>query len=86
VLSFGSFVIYKATFGENPTALVRSYFDIDLYALKPVELLIPRWGTHLSLFSDFFSRYYDGGKMDMGEYWWGIYIGVIAIAGLFFLF
>jgi len=85
-LIWGSFVIYRASYGENPAALVRSYFDIELYALKPVELLIPRWGIYLSPFSDFFSRYYDGGKMEIGEYWWGIYIGIIAISGLSFLF
>jgi len=80
------FVIYRASHGANPTALVRSYFDIELYALKPVELLILRWGTHLSFPSDFFSRYYDGGKIDIGEYWWGIYIGIVVLAGLFILF
>jgi len=85
-LIWGSFVIYRVNYGENPAALVRSYSDIDLYALKPVELLIPRWGIHLNPFSDFFSRYYDSGKIDIGEYWWGIYIGIIAIAGLTFLF
>jgi len=84
-LIWGSFVIYRVSYGANPAALVRSYFDIELYALKPVELLIPRWGMRLSPFSDFFSRYYDSDKMDIGEYWWGIYIGVIAILGLSFL-
>jgi len=85
-LIWGSFVIYRANYGANSAALVRSYFDIELYALKPIELLMPRWGVHLSLFSDFFSRYYNSEKMDIGEYWWGIYIGIIAIAGLSFLF
>jgi len=85
-LILGSFIVYRVSHGANSAALVRSYFDIEFYSLKPIELLIPRWGTHLSIFSDFFSRYYGGGKIDIAEYWWGIYIGLIAILGLFLLF
>jgi len=85
-ITLGSFVIYRASYGINSAALVRSYFDVEKYSLKPLELFIPRWGTHLNLFSDLFSRYYDGGKMNIGEHWWGIYIGFLAIAGLLFLF
>jgi len=85
-LSLGSFVIYRAHYGTNSAALVRSYFDVERYSLKPVELLIPRWGTHIDAVSGFFSRYYDGGKMDIGEEWWGVYIGILAILGLTLLF
>jgi len=85
-LTLGSFLIYRANYGENSAALVRSYSDVEMGALKPIELLIPRWGTHLEMLSGFFSRYYDGGKIDIGEYWWGIYIGLLPIAGLLFLF
>jgi len=85
-ITLGSFVIYRAIYGVNAAALVRSYFDIERYSLKPIELLIPRWGTHLSPFSDFFSRYYEGGKMNIGEHWWGVYIGLLAVAGLLLLF
>jgi len=85
-LSLGSFAVYKVRHGANIAALVRSYFDVERYSLKPIELLIPRWGTHLSFCSDFFSRYYDGGKINIGEHWWGVYIGGLAILGLLFLF
>jgi len=86
VLTLGSFVAYRVTYGVNYTAMFRSYFDVEIGALKPIELLIPRWGTHLEMISGFFSRYYDGGKIDIGEYWWGVYIGLCAILGLLFLF
>jgi len=85
-LSLGSFMIYRISYGGNPAALIRSYFDIEFYSIKPIELLIPHWGQDLSLVSDFFSRYYDGGKIHVGERWWGIYIGLVAIVGLSFLF
>ncbi|KXU34429.1 hypothetical protein AXK12_00525 [Cephaloticoccus capnophilus] len=82
----GSYIVYRMSYGENPAALVRSYGDVDRESLKPIELFIPRWGTHLEMFAGFFSRYYDGGKMDIGEEWWGIYIGLLPMAGLLFLF
>jgi len=85
-LFLGSFVIYRESYGINFAAMGRTYFDVERYSLKPIELLIPRWGTHLRFFSGFFSRYYDGGKIDIGEEWWGVYIGLLPIAGLFFLF
>jgi len=85
-VTLGSFIVYRVTYGENFSALPRSYFDVERYSLKPIELLIPRWGTHLEMLSGFFSRYYDGGKIDVGEEWWGIYIGLLPIAGLLFLF
>ncbi|WP_156469161.1 hypothetical protein [Cephaloticoccus primus] len=82
ILVLGSFVIYRFQYGVNPTAMVRTYSDVEGGALKPIELLIPIWGTRLKGVSLFFSRYYDGGKWDVGEYWWGVYIGLCAIAGL----
>jgi len=82
----GSFIVYRMSYGENPVALFRSYWGVDRASLKPIELFIPRWGTHLEMFSGFFSRYYDGGKMDIGEEWWGIYIGLLPMAGLLLLF
>jgi len=68
-LFLGSFVIYRASYGANPAALVRSYFDIEFYSIKPIELMIPHWSQDLSLFSDLVSRYYGGGKINVGERW-----------------
>jgi len=78
----GSFIIYRFNYGSNPAALVRSYSDVERCALKPIDLLIPNWISYL----DISSRYYDGGKLDIGETWWGAYIGLCAIIGLAFLF
>jgi len=85
-LCLGSFVLYRIDYGANPAALVRSYFDIEIYSIKPMELLIPHWGQDMSFSSGFFSRYYDGGRINVGERLWGVYIGLVAIAGLFLLF
>jgi len=78
----GSFVIYRLGYGVNTSALVRSYFDVEIGALKLIDLLIP---NRISYF-DISSRYYNGGKLDIGETWWRAYIGFCAVAGLFFLF
>jgi len=86
VALLGSFIVYRLSYGVNSVAMGRRYFDVEIGALKPIELFIPRWGTHLEGVSGFFSRYYDGGKIDIGEYWWGIYVGLIPMVGLLFLF
>jgi len=84
-LMLGSFVIYRMSYGGNAAALVRSYHDVEQYALKPIDMLIPNWGAFLSISSDFFSRYYDGGRFEIGESWWGAYIGIFAVVGLLLL-
>jgi len=84
-LLLGSFVVYRISNGVNTAALVRSYFDVERWALKPIDLLLPKWGTDLGIASGFFSRYYDGGRLEVGE-GWGAYIGVCAICGLLLLF
>jgi len=86
VAFWGSFILYRMKDGGNPMALVRSYLDVELWSLKPIDLLIPNWGAYMGISSGFFSRYYDGGRFKIGEYWWGAYIGFLAIIGLFFLF
>jgi len=82
----GSFVVYRISYGENPMAIVRSYRDIELFALKPIDLILPVGGGGLGLLSNYLSKYYAGGKIEIGEYWWGAYIGLCAISGLLFLF
>jgi len=82
----GSFMAYKITYGENPMAIVRSYRDIELFSLKPIDLFLPVGGGGLGLLSKYLSKYYAGGRLEIGEYWWGNYIGLCAVAGLTFLF
>jgi len=80
-----SFIIYRESYGENPAALVRSYRDVERWALKPIDLLIPNWAPYLDLTSGLFKRYYDG-RLPIGESWWGAYVGLCALVGLVFLF
>jgi len=80
-----SFIIYRKSYGENPAALVRSYRDVERWALKPIDLLIPNWAPYLDITSNLFKRYYDG-RLPIGELWWGAYIGFCALFGLAFLF
>jgi len=79
-----SFVIYKSHYGNNPMALVRSYGDIEQWALKPIDLLIPTNSSTLPFLGDIISRYHDGGGIKIGENF-GSYVGLIAILGFLFL-
>jgi len=81
----GSFIIYRASYGVNSFALTRTYLDVERWALKPIDLLIPSWGPYVNLSSGFFKSYYDSAIM-IGEQWWGAYIGFCALFGLAFLF
>jgi len=82
----GSFIVYRANYGTNIAAIVRSYFDVEEYALKPIDLLLPNWVPYLTISSGVFSRYYGGGRLIVGEPWWGAYIGFCSIWGLVILF
>jgi len=86
VTFLGSFIIYKITYGENPMAIVRSYRDIELLSLKPIDLFLPEGGGGLGLLSQYLSKYNAGERIEIGEYWWGAYIGLCAISGLLLLF
>jgi len=81
-LTLGSFIVYRFSYGVNDAALVRPYFYVEIWALKPMDMLIPNWISYL----DISSRYYNGGGPTISETWWGSYIGLCAITGLFFLF
>jgi len=81
-LILGSFIIYRFKHGVNDAALVRPYFYVEIWALKPMDMLIPNWISYLNISS----RYYNGGGPTVSETWWGAYIGLCAITGLFFLF
>jgi len=82
----GSFVVYRVSHGTNAAAIVRSYFDVEEYALKPIDLLLPNWAPYLAISSGISSRYYDGGRLALGELWWGAYIGLCSLLGLVVLF
>jgi len=78
-----SFIIYKISYGENLVAVTRSYFDVERFSLKPVDLFIPGRAASFGALSDVFSRYH-GAAIHIGE-GWGSYIGLCAGFGLLFL-
>jgi len=84
VLLLGSFIIYKVEYGENSSALVRSYHYVEAWSLKPIDLFLPGPGKFLGPLSNYLARYYDGGAFDIGE-GFRSYIGICAIVGVLFL-
>ena len=40
---------YRAVHGPNPDVVIRSYRELELYALKPIEMLLPRWHSLTAL-------------------------------------
>ncbi|KXU34856.1 hypothetical protein AXK12_06340 [Cephaloticoccus capnophilus] len=77
----GSFIIYRISYGDNAMAVVRSYADIEQWALKPIDLFLPKTPPPLPIVSTVLSRYYDGGMIKIGENF-GSYIGLFAALGL----
>ncbi len=63
--------------GKNPTAVTRRYGELELYALKPIELLLPRWHSITAL-ADWSRLTYYNQAWFLGEAG-APYLGVIAI-------
>jgi phosphoglycerol transferase len=73
-------VTYWLRHGPNALATVRSYAGVELYALKPLELLLP--AIHrLSWIAEWTNDAYFGRAMFLGERG-SPYLGIAAIAGL----
>jgi len=83
----GSFIFYKMEQGENPSGVVRSYYDIEWQALKPIDLFLPGPAARIGgWIQSFLSRYYSSDRYNIG---WGptaTYVGVCAAVGLVSLF
>jgi len=76
----GASLLYHFHNGPNTEALHRSYKDIELFALKPVELLLPlqhreQWLLHWGRTA------YKEQALFVGEPW-GVYLGILAISSL----
>lgn len=80
----GAPLLYRFTNGLNAEALNRSYKQLELFALKPVELFLPlqhreqwllQWGRTA----------YREQALFVGEPW-GVYLGILAISSLIALF
>jgi len=84
-LILGSYILYGLTHGKNDAAVVRIYGDLESVALKPLDLLIPLPGYAFNWFNSVYAEYSSHSafrplESDM------VYMGLIAISGLFLLF
>jgi hypothetical protein len=69
--------------GENQMAVVRAYKQLEIYALKPLELLLPPWQHRLTWLSDL-SRQYAAAAWVKGEMF-SPYLGVVGLSALVWL-
>lgn len=74
---------YQALHGGNQLALVREYKQLELYALKPVELLLPPPTHRITYLADV-SRRYAMAAWVHGEMF-SPYLGVVAAASLMWM-
>jgi phosphoglycerol transferase len=75
---------YQWVHGKNPLALARHYFETELYALKPIELLVPPVTHHIEKLAEL-GDYYNRQAYVRGETG-SPYLGIIVCAGLMWLF
>jgi hypothetical protein len=73
---------YPLEHGQNLAAVHRTYGDLERYALKPIELLLPLPGRSLLHHGDFASGYWDSARGEVGS----AYLGLVALLGLAWLF
>jgi hypothetical protein len=74
---------YRMVHGENQMAVVRAYKQLELYALKPMELILPPWQHRVVWLGDFSRRL-------LAEAWVigeasSPYLGVVGLAALAWL-
>jgi len=70
---------YPATHGPNPAAVDRSYGDLERFALKPIELVLPLPGHGLLHYGDLArDGYWQSARGEVGS----AYLGLAAIAGV----
>jgi hypothetical protein len=74
---------YRMAHGENQMALVRAYKQLELYALKPLELLLPPPEHRLTCLTDI-SREYAMMAWVQGEMF-SSYLGVVGVGALVWL-
>lgn len=74
-------LLYPLQHGRNLAAVHRSYADLERYALKPIELVLPLPGRGLLRYGDLASGYWDNARGEIGS----AYLGLAAIAGLAYL-
>ena len=76
-------IAYQFVHGQNQAGLARDYKQLELYALKPIELVLPPWQHRLACFSDI-SRRYLGAAWVKGEVF-SPYLGVVGLSAMVWL-
>jgi hypothetical protein len=71
---------YQAWHGANQLAVARVYYQLELYALKPIELFLPPINHRVEFFSDL-ARKYATTAWVRGELF-SAYLGIVAISAL----
>ena len=69
---------YPLEHGKNLAAVHRTYGDLERYALKPIELVLPLPGRGLLRHGDLATGYWDNARGEVGS----AYLGLAALAGL----
>ena len=77
------FLLQRLREGPNPDALLRPYGNLERFALKPVELLLPAPGTSLAPWQALSAPYWRGAlfRGEMGSAYLGL-AGVASLLGL----
>jgi hypothetical protein len=73
---------YPALHGKNLDAVSRSYGDLEHYALKPLEMLLPPPYAGLVPYGRLAAGYWENARGEVGS----AYLGLVAIVGLASLF
>jgi hypothetical protein len=70
-------LLYPLEHGKNVAAVYRTYADLERYALKPIELVLPAPGHGLLRYGDLARGYWDNARGESSAY-----LGLVAMAGL----
>ena len=74
---------YQALHGANQEAVARDYHQLELYALKPLELFLPPISHRVEFLSDFARKYATTAAVH-GEMF-SPYLGIVAISALIWM-
>jgi len=80
----GASLLYRFSNGPNFAVLQRRYRELELFALKPVELLLPLQHRELAI-RGWAHNSYEAQTFFVGEPW-SVYLGILAISSLTALF
>ena len=90
-LAVGAFAVmnldtffYQTANGKNPDPMERNYYESEMFALKPMELIVPPGSHHIEKLADL-GRFYGAILMSRGEIY-SAYLGWIGFGCLVWLF